>query len=265
MVKWILSYLGNTVSWIKHQLLKLLSAYKAAPMEASPTQPKSDSEHTAGWEDAEWKGAAIADFQQWLSELPDEPPPTQGVDMVSCDLYTLLNEFVALRQEIKMQNREQHKTLQIQQSLIDTHKAVMTIFSEKSRQLDALEERIRRHAEMQALTPFFEVRDALQRGLQAGRKRAATKRWFRRANKDMTGILEGYEMAIRRFDRALAQVGIHPVETVGHAFDSTVMKAVGTRTDSGAEPGIVLEEQLGGLIRGETLLRTAQVIVNTQT
>jgi len=264
MVKGIFNYVGLAGSWLKHQMLKRLPASGSESKTQATVHIKPDAEQTSGAEDAAWKRDVIADFQQWLSELPDDLPAAQGVDMASCDLFTLLNEFVTLRQEIKMQNREQHKALQVQQALIDTHKRVMDVFTEKSRQLDALEENIRRHAVRQAVVPFFEVRDALQRGLQASRKRTVVKGWFRRRTKDIEGILEGYEMILRRFDHALAQSGVHPVETIGRTFDPTVMKAVGTRTEPGAEPGVVLEEQLGGFVCGETLLRTAQVVVNTQ-
>lgn len=52
-----------------------------------------------------WKEKVLEDFKAWMTDLPEEMPIDRKVDMDSCDLYTLLMEFTALRQEIKFQIR----------------------------------------------------------------------------------------------------------------------------------------------------------------
>ena len=64
----------------------------------------------------DWKEKVLEDFTAWLSALPEKPatekPMTGDPEtMDSCDLFTLLSEFTALKQEIRIQNREQGKTL----------------------------------------------------------------------------------------------------------------------------------------------------------
>jgi hypothetical protein len=58
----------------------------------------------------------------------------------------------------------------------------------------------------------------------------------------MAGVVEGYDLAIRRFDRALGQFGVRLVPTVGCRFDARTMRAVGTCQQEQAEDGLVVEE-----------------------
>ncbi|MDL1964813.1 MAG: nucleotide exchange factor GrpE, partial [Deltaproteobacteria bacterium] len=211
---------------------------------------------------SKWKKKVIEDFQVWLREMPEEMPINQKVDMDSCDLYTLLMEFTALRQEIKFQNREQNNTLRIQQSFIDSLKETLKLLKDRTSKLETLEERIRLSSEKKAVLPFIDIRDGLIRGLKAAKVTAATKRLFVRSPRGIEGIIEGYEMALRRFDRALSYVGITPVIALGRPFDLVRMRAVGQESDSQKEAGIVIEEQVGGFVRQNEVIRTAEVIVN---
>lgn len=252
-------------NWITHRLYRPLITRLAlylcrmARLRAIENDP---SEISSPLSDLEWKQKALSDFNAWLTELPEEASHPESIGMESVDLYTLLSEFVALRQEIKMQNREQHQVLRIQQTLIDGHKAVADLFETKTRQLEHLEENIRRNCERKTIEPFLDIRDALCRGLSSARKAAAEKSLFRRPPKNMDGVMTGYEMALRRFDRALSYARILPVETVGKPFDATTMQAIDLRAESGVAPGIVLSEHLCGFTRGNEVIRTAQVVVS---
>ena len=211
---------------------------------------------------SKWKEKITEDFKAWMTELPEEMPIDRKVDMDSCDLYTLLMEFTALRQEIKFQNREQNNTLRIQQSFIDSLKETLKLLKDRTSKLENLEERIRLASEKKAILPFLDIRDGLIRGLKAAKTAAATKRLFVRPPRGIEGIIEGYEMAMRRFDRALTYVGITPVTALGLPFDPATMRAVGQRNDLQKEAGIVIEEQVGGFVRQNEVIRTAEVIVN---
>ena len=80
--------------------------------------------------------------------------------------------------------------------------------------------------------------------------------------KEMTSVIEGYDMAVRRFDRALAAVGIHPVNARGKPFDPATMRAVDTCSRTDMEKGLVAAEPFCGFVRGEEVIRTAEVVVN---
>jgi molecular chaperone GrpE (heat shock protein) len=211
---------------------------------------------------SKWKEKVMEDFKAWMTELPEEMPIDRKVDMDSCDLYTLLMEFTALRQEIKFQNREQNNTLRIQQSFIDSLKETLKLLKDRTSKLETLEQRIRLTSEKKAVLPFLDIRDGLIRGLKAAKAAAATRRLFVRPPQGIEGIVEGYEMALRRFDRALTYVEITPVTALGRPFDPATMRAVGQGNDPQKETGIVIEEQVGGFVRQDEVIRTAEVIVN---
>jgi molecular chaperone GrpE (heat shock protein) len=226
----------------------------------------------------DWKQTALKDFKFWLEDLPDAAPPgQQSMTAESCDLYTMLSEFSALRQEIRIQTREQSKTLETLTSFISAYDETKDIFKDRSQALAELEDRIRQASEKRAVLPFLDVRDTLSRGYHSSRALAdackemakAKSGFFRSAPKGteeiaqgIEGIVEGYEMAIRRFDRALELADIRIVKTVGHPFDAKTMKAVGKRSEPDTEEGIVVEEHLSGFVRGEEVIRTAEVIVS---
>ena len=236
-------------------LMKWSSAFLSAKIKAYAPEP---AEVPA----SKWKKKVIEDFQVWLTELPEEMPIDRKVDVDSCDLYTLLMEFTALRQEIKFQNREQNNTLRIQQPFIDSLKETLKLLKDRTSKLETLEECIRLASEKKTVLPFLDIRDGLIRGLKAAKAAAAIRRLFVRPPRGIEGIVEGYEMALRRFDRALTYVGITPVTALDRPFDPATMRAVGQESDPQKEAGIVIEEQVGGFVRQDEVIRTAEVIVN---
>jgi molecular chaperone GrpE len=232
---------------------------------------------------AGWKEKALTDFKAWLDDLPEEKPRPDsivpdgiapdgqsldrmlpnGIQMDACDLYTLLTEFTALRQEIKLQNREQNNAIRVYGDLVDNTMEYATLFRERTQGLESLEERIRAACETRTVEQFFDIRDALMRGLEAVRSALDKGIYFRRSSRQrIEGVAEGYEMAVRRFDRILIKFGITPMVSIGQPFNPSLMRAVGKGTDPKKESNIVLEEHLGGFIKGEDVLRIAEVIVN---
>ena len=77
----------------------------------------------------------------------------------------------------------------------------------------------------------------------------------------MDSIRDGYDMAIRKFDASLSLLDIYPIASTGTVFDPTTMKALESRATQGVEKGLVVETVSGGFIRGDEVLRYAQVIV----
>ncbi len=109
-------------------------------------------------------------------------------------------------------------------------------------------------ARREMLGVILSAADVLDRALRAGES----------ATTD--AVLEGIRLAHRQVLDLLAQHGVRPMETVGHAFDPRYHEAVGVGTPPpGAEdafpPGtIVAEHQRGYLHHGE-VLRPARVLV----
>jgi molecular chaperone GrpE (heat shock protein) len=211
-----------------------------------------------------WKAKVLEDFQAWLSEMPEQAPPALSVTPDTCDLYTLFSEFTALKQEIKMQNREQHRTLKALNqitAMTDAYGEFMDHFNEKTKQIAALEHNIRVETEKRTVLYFLDIRDSLVRGRAACPASASKKGFFQRTPKNMDNIRDGYDMAIRKFDASLALLDIQPIASTGAVFDPMTMKALESRAVAGMEKGTVVETVSGGFKRGDEILRYAQVIV----
>jgi molecular chaperone GrpE (heat shock protein) len=209
---------------------------------------------------AAWKTKAMEDFGRWLAEIPaDRPPAASTVDTV--DMFALLSEFCALRQEIRFQNREQSKAVDSVDQVVAEMREAAEMFKAKSRKIETLEENIRMACEKKTAAPFFEVRDSLARGKAATQKVMESKTFLRPLPKGMDGILEGYGMAIGKLDKALSSLDIAPVTTVGKPFDPKTMEAVGKKKVEGAQSGAVVEEVSGGFVKNGDILKTARVIV----
>ncbi|MDD9982516.1 MAG: nucleotide exchange factor GrpE, partial [Gammaproteobacteria bacterium] len=182
----------------------------------------------------DWKRSALEDFRRWLDELgEDAPDPGDDTgddagDRASpeCDLHDLFAELAALRQEIRLQNREQSRAGREFANAADRYDAATGLMRRHEEDLAAFEKRIAREAENRCLRSVLEVRDALVRGREAATALRERPGLFRRPPRGVAAVVEGYEMALRRFDRMLARFGVRRLPATGHPFDSRTMHAM---------------------------------------
>ena len=230
--------------------------------------------------DGDWKQQALEEFRQWLEQLPASPAAVElesDQSAAPCDLRDLFAEFAALRQEVRLQNREQSRAGRELAGAAARYDAVNRVLEHRGEELAAFEHRITRAVENRCLLPVLELRDALVRGhaagvrlRQAGAKggkgrkgrRKGARKLLRRMQPGIAGVIEGYELAIRRCDRMLAQLGVSGVTAVGAPFDARTMHAVDTRRVRGLTEGVVVEEYVSGFVRDGAVLRLAEVVVN---
>ncbi len=210
----------------------------------------------------DWKSLVLQDFQHWLDNLPEDVITYDDAGEAGGDWHTLWAEFTALRQEVRLQNREQAKVARDLATVTEVGETTIGLFRRHTEELSGLEDRSRQAAERWCLLLFLDVRDALVRGQDAAARVAASRGLFRRPPRGIKEVVQGYEMAIERFDRALAQAGVRHIETVGRIFDAEQMRAVETRTVGRVKDGVVVEEFLSGFVCGDEVLRLAEVVVN---
>ena len=210
----------------------------------------------------DWKQQALADFGQWLEEWNEAPLEADGEETAECDLRDLFAEMAALRQETRRQNREQAKAGRELEKAAALYETVADWAQHWEEDLASFEKRVARAAEDRCLQSFFEVRDALVRGQAAAVELHRPPRLFRRPALGTAGVVQGYELALRRFDRMLAQFGVQLVQTVGHLFDARTMRAVESRRVAQFADNVVVEEFLSGFTRDGDVLRLAEVAVN---
>ncbi len=219
-------------------------------------------------QDGGWKERALADFRQWLDETdgwaapPEDASEGETREPSEPDLRALFAEFAALRQEVRLQNREQSRAVRELARAADGYEAATRLIQGREDDLAAFEKRIAREAENRCLRSVLEVRDALVRGRQAAVAVRERPGLFRRPPRGVTGVVEGYEIALRRCDRMLSGFGVESVKTTGHPFDSRTMHAMETRRTGQTGNGVVVEELRSGFTRNGEVLRLADVAVN---
>lgn len=218
----------------------------------------------AGNKDLEdWKEQTIADFKVWISQVENSSDSIDGETMEECDLYTLLAEFVSLKKQIQLQNREQSKNIKCLKDFNEFAQqghAMISLLDEKIDRINALEEKTKEAVRENAVKAFLDVRDTLVRGVDSGGKIRPVSFLFGR--KKIADIIKGHEMALRKFDLSLAMLDTFPIDTNNKEFDPGTMMAVDTRHISHVKKGMVINEICGGFTRKNKVIRPAQVTVN---
>ena len=202
----------------------------------------------------------VARFRGYLEdaeETPPEPAPEAP------DLFSLLAELAALKNEVKIESRQVKTALEEFRGLFDTlRQSNARLDGELGRQRER-ETRERQDAERDLLLELLELRDRMQAGQdQLLRYRPG---WLARrggAGDYVGGIAEGQAMLLRRLDETLARRGVRPLQALGRHFDPATMHAADTAYDPERDGGQVLRETRSGYLHHGRLLRPAEVIVN---
>ena len=174
------------------------------------------------WSD-ERKSRILADFGRWLDELPEGTGDSEDSgdgDQPNPDLRDPFAEMSALRQEVRIQNREQSKAGRELARSAERHDRMVAMMKRHKGDLAAFAKRVSRRSESTCLRTFLEVRDVLARGLEAATELCGRRGPFRRPPRGIGDVAEGYEIAIRRFGRMVPQCGVQRFQTAGRPFDA---------------------------------------------
>ena len=76
------------------------------------------------------------------------------------------------------------------------------------------------------------------------------------------GLASGVRLVLADVHGLLARNGTEAMDPVGERFDPTVHEALTTRSQPGAEPGIVLDVVQKGYRTGDVVIRPARVVVS---
>ena len=216
-------------------------------------------EHPGG----DWKAAILADFAQWLNELPSTPSDPAPIPEKRRGLADLYSEVAALRQEMVLQNRSQQKSV----VGLDAARAAL---SELGAQLrgqtgapnGAPPEPGAGAEVLSVVTSFLEIRDSLVRTLSLARQLVSPESTLESPDADTASLAQTLELILRKFDRTLEDHGVSRIDAVGRPFDAARMSAIGTRNEAAVPNGTVVEEIRGGFLLGDRVLRAAEVFVN---
>ena len=203
-------------------------------------------------------------FTEYLDGLDE--PALEAQAAPAPDLFTLLAEVAALKNEVKIESRQVKGALDQFREAFDLVRQAQARLEDGQTQRAESERRAHEDKHRDLLLELLELRDRLQAAAdQAHRYRPG---WFARrggAAVFVSAMAAGLGMNLRRLDDTLARRGVQPLRVVGQRFDPQTMHAAEVGHDPSQVTGLVLAEVRRGFIQGERLLRPAEVVVNRLT
>ncbi len=200
-------------------------------------------------------------FRAYLDSTAAAEANAESAGAPAPDLFSLLAEVAALKNEVKLESRHVKSALDEFRGLFDElRQANARLAGEQDRRREQ-EQLAGQQAQKDLLLELLELRDRLQAGHdQAARFRPG---WLKgRAARFIPSMAEGMAMNLRRFDETLNRRGVRPLRAVGRDFDPQTMHAAERASDPSRAEGVVVEELRKGFLHQDRLLRPAEVVVN---
>jgi molecular chaperone GrpE len=220
-------------------------------------------------------------FEAWLDGVlaAEEPPQGIAAELLSslakgtgvstsgrCDLYSVWAAVTALTQETRLQGRS---FKQLGETLAP--------LAEFAPRLAEMQRAAQEDARREMLDVLLELRDRLDRGLEAARisqekmrqelesgwiaRLLAPRRAWRRAFEAVGALREGCALSRGRLDEVLAQFDVREIVCQGEAFDPNSMHAVDVLETEQIAAGTVVEVYRTGYEWRGKVYRPAQVKV----
>jgi len=193
-------------------------------------------------------------------ETPDAPP---DIPKGTPDLFSLLAEVAALKNEVKLESRQVKTALDEFRGLFEALQSANTRLEQEQQRRREQERGARTRERKELLLDLLELRDRLD----AGHGSAAGYRpkglfGRRQARGFAAAMAEGLAMNLRRLDETLARRGVRPLPALGEPFDPHRMHAAELAFDPKIPVGQVIAERRSGFLLDGELLRAAEVVVN---
>ena len=209
------------------------------------------------------KEMLLHQLRHYLDGIETLPEPVVDPGSTEADLFTVFVELAAVRNEVRTESRLVKEALDQFRGVFDTLQSSHATLEQELKRAQA-DARERGQALLRPLLlDLLELRDRLGSALQPSAAPPAgwLDRW-RRRRAEPEDWREGIGITARRLDRILAERRVARIELVGQRFDPRLARAVGTKQDVHAGPGIVLEEVRAGYVWDDEPLRAAEVIVS---
>ncbi len=208
--------------------------------------------------------ALLAQFRTYLEEMSanDDPPESpEGVD-----LYTLLGELTALKNEVRIESRQVKGALDQFRGLVEPLQTGQAALQGEIAHWREAGRRAAQEALRPVLLELLEVRDRLAAGLAMKMDQKLSKRVLRRLCRQEQSLLaawrEGQEMTLRRLDQLLASQSVVSIEVMDRPLDPRLARAVRVESHPGVAQGMVVTELRRGFFWQGAVLRPAEVVIN---
>jgi molecular chaperone GrpE len=209
--------------------------------------------------------ALLAQFRTYLEEsAAGHAPPEEEADPI--DLYTLLSELAALKNEVRIESRQVKGALDQFRGLVEPlQNGQAALQSEILHLRDA-----HRHAARDALRPvlleLLEIRDRIAAGLETKTDQQLSSKLFKPLCRQEQALLAawraGQEMTLRRLDQLLASQSVLPMEVLAQPLDPRLARAVRVESHKNIAHGVVVSELRKGFLWHGAVLRPAEVVIN---
>lgn len=242
--------------------------------------------------------ARLSRFRQWLQETRHQ---AESIELSSSDsgrpeigLYRLVEEFTALRQEVKLETKSSRSLQEQVESLVPTLRQAIDQF----RAIGPREDQAVFAAARSLAESIADLDEALDRGqaeIEKARRKLAVEpvealtaklnalheahSWLRRwrlrsyhervlalvrqeaetGPKLLDALLEGYGLIRKRLRRAMDSERIQRIESVGRPIDPERMSVVEVVDSAEVAPGHVVDEVRRGYTWRDRVLRFAEV------
>ena len=203
--------------------------------------------------DTERRQSILAAVATWLDSAPDDEPLPKGLDpalgtsdtgdpAAAADLAAIVAAVTACSKELQIQS----KTMKRLESQLAP-----------ANEPSAREEKL--------LLDVCDLHDRLARCVGSGAKACDDAPWLARRFGGVgiaRSLVAGVALVAARTSDLLEQQGITPMPAVGEPFDPERMRALeAVAAPEGTLPGTVVECLRTGYLRGDTILRSAEVRV----
>ncbi|WP_295885124.1 nucleotide exchange factor GrpE [uncultured Thiohalocapsa sp.] len=211
------------------------------------------------------KDALAARFRAYLDlpPAPEVPASVSAEAPPAPDLFTLLAEVAALKNEVKLESRQVKGALDEFRGLFETLKSAHDRLADEQQRRREHERAAQAREHRDLLLELLELRDRMQAGhASAAGHRPRGLFGRRRVRAFAAAMADGQAMSLRRLDETLARRGVRPLAAVGQPFDPHRMHAAEVESDPARPAGEVIRELRPGFLLHGELLRLAEVVVN---
>jgi molecular chaperone GrpE len=167
-------------------------------------------------------------------------------------------ELLAAQAESRLLEDELQKAKGERQELFDLMARRQADFENYRKRMERERNETYNRVAGEVASQILPVLDNLQRAVAAEASVQGSK------SKEFGDFLHGVELISRQLSGVLENLGIVPVESVGHSFDPHVHEAIATEQTDEFEPDIITQEIQRGYRIGDKLLRPAMVKVATR-
>ncbi|MEO0041753.1 MAG: putative molecular chaperone grpE cofactor [Bacteroidota bacterium] len=211
-------------------------------------------------------------IQQAVEGLEQDDLDALMPDTAQPDLYTIVQELVGLRGEVRKLAQAALKTNNDVQAMLTQQKnmlaeATANLVTPQPVTPVVPQMQVHDYTEVpeyqDLLKQIIEQDDLTQRTLYHLETLPEVTIWnLNPYRQKMASWRKGYEMTHQKWQQLVKASGVYATGKVGESFDPVYHEAIAVKTVAEKPHGAILETELMGYVRGEKVVRRAKVVVN---